>query len=143
MSDRAHSIDDFPGLSSDQFYRRVKLLESADLLSTFRGKSNRILISEPDSRTLSRFLAIEQNNPDAGLQWCLERLRFEVEHERAEELQNNLTYVHTEVKQLRNALVRYRRHPLRRLWRRMMQMGSGFKRLRRGSAERNETNAES
>ena len=143
MSEQAHSIDDYPCLSSDQFYRRVKLLESADLLSTFRGKSNRILISERDSRTLSRFLAVERINPEAGLQWCLERLRYEIEHERAEGLQNNLTYAHTEVTQLRHALVRYRRNPLRRLWRRVVKIGSGFRLLRRASAEQTETNAES
>lgn len=142
MTDQAHSIEDFPGLSSDQFYRRVRLLESADLVSTFRGRSNRILLSSVDSRTLGRFLAIERKQPDAGLQWCLERLRYELEHEKAQGLQTNLDYAHTEVVQLRHALVRYRRNPLRRLWRRLSRLGSGFKSLLGGNQERNQTDTE-
>ena len=143
MSDRSYNIDDYPGLSSDQFYRRVKLLESAGVVTTFRGKSNRIKLDWGSSRTLSRFLAIEQNQPEAGLQWCLERLRYELEYDRAEGLQTNLTYAHTEVKQLRYALVRSRRNPFGRLWRRISQWGSAFRRLPGSNQERNQNDVES
>jgi len=81
--------------------------------------------------------------PEAGLQRCLERSRYEQAHERTEGLQNNLAYAHTEVKQLRHALVKYRRNPLRRLWWRVMQIGAGFRVLWRVNQERNEIDMES
>jgi len=143
VSNSSYGLTDYPDLSSDQFYRRVKLLEDADLVQSFRGKSNRILLGWEDSRTFGRFLAVERNHPEAGMKWCLERLRFEMERDRAESLQTNLTYAHTEVKQLRYALVKISRNPFRRLWRRVKtQLQTAFRMLPRPDHEHTKTTTE-
>jgi len=63
--------------------------------------------NQPVSGTLGQFLAIERKHQEASLQGCLKRLRYKLEHERAEGLRNNVTHARTEVKQLHHALVRY------------------------------------
>jgi len=130
VTGKSFGLEDFKGLSSDQFYRRVKLLESEGLVSTFRGKSNRILLDAPGGLTFGQFLALEQNHPKAGLQWCLERFRYEQEKARSERLESSLDFSRTEVKQLRYALVKIRRSPWSRLWRRLYAWGSGLRRIR-------------
>jgi len=67
-------------LSSDQFYRRVKLLSEAGVIAPERGSKNRLLLSEADEAALRQFVAIERNNQERSLEWCLERLRYEQEH---------------------------------------------------------------
>jgi len=138
-----HGIENWPDLSSDKFYRRVHRLQEAGLVEPFRGTSNKLLLTDADSRTFGRFLAMEQDNPKAGLEWCLEHLRYELEHERAEVLQSSLEFSHTEVRQLRYALARVRRNPWARMMRRAKQWGTRIRALLGSSAIAPETNEES
>jgi hypothetical protein len=103
------------GLSADQFYRRVKALRDADLIRPEKGSQNRLLFSPAEADVLRGFARIEQDSPERSLQWCIERLRYELEHTRAETLASSLDFSRIEVRQLRGALVRARRHALRRL----------------------------
>jgi hypothetical protein len=110
------------GLSTDQFYRRVRVLIDAGMISPERGVKNKILPTETDAAVLRQFRAIEQMNQERGLEWCLERLRYELEvakrsqfETRAAQLEDSLDFAHTEVRQLRLALAKRTRNPLRRL----------------------------
>jgi hypothetical protein len=109
------------GLSTDQFYRRVRVLLDSGLISPERGVKNKILLTETDAAVLRQFRAIEQMNQEHGLEWCLERLRYELEvanrselEARAAQLEDSLDFAHTEVRQLRLALAKRTRNPLRR-----------------------------
>jgi len=109
------------GLSSDQFYRRVRALADAGIITPERGLKNKIMLTEADEAVLRQFRAIEQTNQERGLEWCLERLRYELEvarasqlEARAAQLESSLDFAHTEVRQLRMALAIRTRNPLRR-----------------------------
>ena len=104
------------GLSPDQFYRRVRILTDGELISPERGQKNKLLLASPDESVLRQFRAIEQNNQERSLEWCLEHLRYELERARRETAESSLEFSKHEVRQLRNALVRVRRNPLRRAW---------------------------
>jgi len=110
------------GLSSDQFYRRVRALADAGIITPERGLKNKIMLTEADEAVLRQFRAIEQTNQERGLEWCLERLRYEIEvakasqlEARTAQLESSLDFAHTEVRQLRMALAIRTRNPLRRL----------------------------
>jgi len=110
------------GLSSDQFYRRVRALADAGIITPERGLKNKIMLTEADETVLRQFRAIEQTNQERGLEWCLERLRYEIEvakasqlEARTAQLESSLDFAHTEVRQLRMALAIRTRNPLRRL----------------------------
>jgi len=117
------------GLSSDQFYRRVRALADAGIITPERGLKNKIMLTEADEAVLRQFRAIEQTNQERGLEWCLERLRYELEvakasqlEARAAQLESSLDFAHTEVRQLRMALAIRTRNPLRRFlawWRKV------------------------
>jgi len=104
------------GLSSDQFYRRIRLLREASLIHPERGKNNALILSPADESVLRGFVAIEQDHPERGLEWCIERLRYEREHTHAATLEGELAFARTEVRQLRYALQRVTRNPFRRFW---------------------------
>jgi len=117
------------GLSSDQFYRRIRVLVDAGMISPERGLKRKILLTEADEAVLRQFRAIEQTNQERGLEWCLERLRYELEvakaaqlEARTAQLESSLDFAHTEVRQLRMALAIRTRNPLRRFmawWRKV------------------------
>jgi len=116
-------------LSGDQFYRRVRALSDAGMISPERGIKNRLLLSETDAAVLRQFRAVEQMNPERGLEWCMERLRYELEAGKMAELaaktsalEEALTFQRTENRQLRLALAKRTRNPLLRLvswWKRV------------------------
>ena len=110
------------GLSGDQFYRRVRVLVDAGLIVPERGLRNRILLTDDGAAVLRQFRAVEQRNAERGLEWCVERLRYELEAERvatiagrAAELEDRLTFAQTEVRQLRLALAKRTRNPFARV----------------------------
>jgi hypothetical protein len=112
------------GLSSDQFYRRVRALLDAGMISAERGVKNQILLKDEHAAVLRQFRAIEQNSQERGLEWCIERLRFEIESERSaalaartQTLEASLTFAQTEARQLRMALAKRTRNPFTRFFR--------------------------
>lgn len=105
------------GLSGDQFYRRVRILIDAGLVTTERGVKNQILLKDEHAAVLRQFRAIEQNSQEHSLEWCLERLRYALEATRAKQLEESLTFARIEVNQVRMALTKYKRNPIRRFFR--------------------------
>jgi len=78
------------GLSSDQFYRRVRALADAGVIIPERGLKNRLILSPADEAVLRQFRAIEQRYQNRGLEWCAERLRYEIATARAAALEARL-----------------------------------------------------
>jgi hypothetical protein len=105
------------GLSGDQFYRRVRILIDAGLITTERGTKNQILLKDEHAAVLRQFRAIEQNSQEHSLEWCLERLRYELEAARAKKLEESLTFARIEVNQVRMALAKRTRNPFLRFFR--------------------------
>ncbi len=120
MSDHSSLRSDL-GLSGDQFYRRVRALVDAGLISPERGIKNKLILSDTDAAVMRQFRAIEQTNTERGIEWCLERLRYELTEAkaaelaaRAEQLEETLTFQRTENRQLRMALAKRTRNPFAR-----------------------------
>ena len=110
------------GLSEDQFYRRVRALVDAGLISPERGLKNRFILSDSDAAVLRQFRAVEQTNAERGLEWCCERLRYELAtaktaelEARVEQLGESVAFARTENRQLRMALAKRTRNPFGRL----------------------------
>ena len=91
----------YDGYSRDQFYRRIKLLTDAGLISPQRGRHNEIILSPKEERILREFRAIEQNSPKLSLDLCLERLQARLLREELENVRSQLDYLRAENKNLR------------------------------------------
>ena len=102
------------GYSSDQYYRRVRLLARHGLISPTRGRNYRVILSDTDKRTLQRFREIETSN-DLTLEGCITLLELEKVKAKGEVLESQMDYLRAENRALRKALVRYRRWTFKRI----------------------------
>lgn len=126
------------GLSRDQYYRRVRLLTDAGVITPERGQKNKLLLSSTDEAVLRQFVAIERDNAERGLQWCLEHLRYEIEKEKRIALEQSHRFAMIEVDQLRKMLQKLTRSP----WRRLVKWLRRRSRVRAEKAEDTQTGSE-